>query len=860
MNTKVVFFPLIALTCILASPMTSYAQDRTDILTQARASLDAKKWSEAEKLYTKAIALDPKESSAWTNRGFVRGQLNNLDGAIADSSSGLVALALSEKATKANRAIGFANRSNFWIRKGEMRRALIDATVACKADETNASAWLNRADALYALGNLKDAEICMNNMRNAKGNATRDFTEDGARQNALKNKPIDEKANTDAIFDVAYKAQNEGKTVEAMAGFSSVIEINPFVGGAWTNLGVMKANNNRYNEAIADYSMAVSLAGLGNNANDMALNLTNRGSVYTAQGRFAEAVNDLELAVKTKSDYTRAVDQLKIAREKFASAPSETLPVLERVKIYLANAKKFTGSILDHNTDTDASLKLIDQFNKDEPEDGMGWYFRGLVEEQIKSFLLFRIKTAFPFYDKAISLDPKIGEAYYRRAKIIIGNYSFSDEDRKRCDSDYDKAIELGVIKADLFDERAKKRIQNKDYSGARVDLNKALEMEPKNEDFLADRARTLELLKLWKEAISDRTAILEIKPDSGGYIARGETYLQLKDRTNAFADFDKAIALSPESADYYVDRAKAFRNLGEKSKALADYRKAQSLDSDYPTVLPDLSNAGVAEALRVDLNHILKKFSDSSKKTSDAILKNTLRKKVLNGEDRKPADILKEVAEHISNGIADEEDYFDRATVYFAESKLPFAIEDATTSIAFKMREGGNADTKTSFDNKQAKTFDLRGLALAKQGKFAESLSDFESAEKANPQKGEYPFHKGVACKKLGKVNESIAAFEKAVKLDSSLELAANYLAIMHDQRGVGYEKKKDFTAALAEYSAAAKSNPKAPEYPLHEGNAYFNLKKYDEAIAAYDRALKLKPDLKDATDNRAAAVKTKG
>ena len=868
MNTKVVFFPLIALTCILSSPVTLHAQDRAAIVTQARALLDSKNWSEAEKLYTKAIALDPKEWSAWTNRGFVRGQLNNLDGAIADSSSGLVALALSGKATKTNRAIGFANRSNFWIQKGEMRRALIDSVIACKADETHASAWLNRADSLYAMGNYKDAEICLGNMRNAKGNASRNFTEEGARLNALKYKAFDQKADTNAAFAAAYKAQNAGKTVEAMAGFSGVIEINPFVGGAWTNLGVMKEQNNRYEEAIADYSMAISLAGLGNLPEEMALNLTNRGTVYLAQGRFAEAINDLELALKSKSDYTRGLDQLKIAREKFASAPSETLPVLERAKIYLQKAKKFSGDLFSRNTDADAAIALLDQFNKDEPANGEGWLLRGLAEEQVKSYLIGPKKTALPFYEKAISLDPKLGEAYYRRGEINLGGYSLSEADKLKAQGDLDKAIELGVVKADLFSRRAKLRHSNRDYFGSRADLNKALELEPKNEDFLADRARTLESLKLWKEAISDRTALIEIKPNSSGYVARGENYLQLKDRTNAFIDFDKAIALSPESADYYIDRAKAFKTIGEKSKALADYRKAQSLVSDYPTVLPDLSNAGIADALRVDLKHILKKFSDSSKKMSEAILKNTLRRKVLNdrikriinGEDRKPAEILKEVEEHISNGIADEEDYFDRAIVYFADNKLPLVIEDTTKALTFKMREGGDADIKISFDNHQAKTFDLRGLTLAKQGKFAESLIDFESAEKSDSKKGEYPFHKGVAYTKLGKIDEAINAFEKAVKLDSTLEQSSNYLAIMLDQRGVGYEKKKDFTAALADYSAAAKSNPKAPEYPLHEGNAYFNLKKYDDAISAYDRALKLKPDLKEATDNRESAVKAKG
>ena len=856
-----------AFVCVFAVPVSIRAQDRAAIVAQARAMLDSKNWTESEKLYSKAIALDPKEWSAWTNRAFVRNELMNYDGAISDSSSGMAALALLGTGSARNRSIGFSNRSSYWLKKNEFRRALIDSVVACTLDETHTSAWLNRADATYALGDLKNAEICLANMRNAKGNATRTFTEEGARQNALKNKPIDEKAVLDPVFQTAYKAQKEGKTAEALAGYNGVIELNPFIGGAWSNRGVMNAQTSRFTEAIWDYSTAISLAGYGKQLGDMARNLTNRAFIYIRQTRFAEAVTDLELALKTKPDYQLATDTLKTAQEKLASVPSEALPVLERVQLYLANAKKFKGSILEPNTDADAALSLIDQFNRDEPANGMGWYWRGLVEEQVKSYLLFRISSAFPFYDKAIALDPKIGDAYYRRGKIVVGNYSFSEADRKRCENDYDKAIELGIVRADLFDERAKKRLSSKDYAGARADLNKALELEPKNEAYLSDRARVLEAMKLWKEALADRTSLLETNPNSLAYVSRGEIYLELKDRAKAIADFDRAVELSPEDADYRIDRAKAYRILGEKSKALRDYHKARALDEDYPVVLDNLSNAGEAEKLRIDTKHLFKKFADSTKKASDAILKSTLRKKVLNdrikrildGDDRKPADILKEVGEHIASGIADGEDYYDRAFVYYGDNKFDLAIADTTKALAFKLDEDATPESKKQDDIHRAEWFDLRGLSQAKQSKFKEGLADFEAAAKANPEKGEYPFHMGIAYSKLDRYDESIAAFENALKIAPSLKQAKSYLSIAYDLRGILHEGKKEWALSLSDYQSASKTDPQNENFPFHEGNAYFNLKKYDEAISAYDRSLKLKPDFKDAKENRALAMKKK-
>ena len=868
MNYK--FIPILALAfvCTSFSPPPLRAQNRTEIITQARAKCDAKSWAEAEKLYSKAIALDRKEWTAWTDRGYVRSAMNNYDGAIADCTSGMTALALLGTGSLPSRAIVYSNRAAYWLVKEEPNRALLDAEVACEADAANALAWLNRADALYALGDLKNAETCLGNMRNAKGSAVRNFTEAGARQNALKHKKGDANADINADFKAAAKAQNEGRAAEAVAGYNRIIELNPYVAGAWCNRGVINSETNRLQEAIADYSTAISLADSSKQTDTMARTLVNRSNVYLRQFRFAEAVIDLELAVKTKPDYQPAIDNLKTAQEKLSAAPSEALPVLARAKIFIENSKKVQGGSYGQNTDADAAIALLDQFNKDEPGNGEGWLLRGLAEEQAKNYLVGAKTTALPFYEKAISLDPKLGVAYYRRGKISLGRYDLSDADRLQAQADIEKAIELGVVNAEIFAERANLRNSRKDYAGARADLDRALELEPKNEDYLMSRAGTLDLLNLWKEALADRTTLIELKPNSSSYVSRGKTYLELKDQARAFEDFDKAISLSPEDADYYIDRAKAFRMSGEKSKALEDYKKAAALDPDYPNVLPDLSNADKAEALRLDFKRSLKQFSNSSKKFSEEMLKTTLRKKVLSdrikrilyGDDRKPAAIFKEVEEHIAAGIADAEDYCDRAKAYLSDKKFPLAIGDATKSLAFKMREGGDADTKSSFDNLQAQAFDLRGMALVMQEKFAEGLPDFERAEQSNPQKGEYPFHKGVAYTQLGKLNEAITAYEKAIGIDSTLEQAAKYLAIMRDQRGIGYEKNKDYKAALADYSAAAKANPKSAEYPLHEGNAYFHLKEYDEAIAAYDRALKLKPDLKDAADNRAMAVKQKG
>ena len=76
----------------VSTPVFAQSPDRADLMKRADSLLDAKDWAGCEKLYTQAIALDPKEHRAWLDRGMCRIKLGRYAEAIADTSSGLAAL------------------------------------------------------------------------------------------------------------------------------------------------------------------------------------------------------------------------------------------------------------------------------------------------------------------------------------------------------------------------------------------------------------------------------------------------------------------------------------------------------------------------------------------------------------------------------------------------------------------------------------------------------------------------------------------------------------------------------------------------------------------------------------------------
>ena len=69
-----------------------------------------------------------------------------------------------------------------------------------------------------------------------------------------------------------------------------------------------------------------------------------------------------------------------------------------------------------------------------------------------------------------------------------------------------------------------------------------------------------------------------------------------------------------------------------------------------------------------------------------------------------------------------------------------------------------------------------------------------------------------------------------------------------------------KRLDEALASYDRALGIKPDYAEALYNRGNALSDLKRLDEALASYDRALVIKPDYAEALNNRGLFSKTCG
>ncbi len=107
---------------------------------------------------------------------------------------------------------------------------------------------------------------------------------------------------------------------------------------------------------------------------------------------------------------------------------------------------------------------------------------------------------------------------------------------------------------AEFYFQRAYKKGEEGDYSGAIVDYNKAIEINPKDADAYYNRGNAKDELGDYSGAIVDYNKAIEINPkDADAYKNRGNSKELIEDMKGACSDWRKASELGDEDAAQWV-------------------------------------------------------------------------------------------------------------------------------------------------------------------------------------------------------------------------------------------------------------------------------------------------------------------
>ena len=180
-------------------------------------------------------------------------------------------------------------------------------------------------------------------------------------------------------------------------------------------------------------------------------------------------------------------------------------------------------------------------------------------------------------FTEAISLDPKMAEAYYNRGRI----YSSNREEYDIAIADFEKAIEIDPTYAWAYHSRAVAHIHKKNYERAIADFNEAIRLDGKMAVSYLGRGNAYEEKGEYQTALADYDEAIRIDASicPCAYLSRGILYWRTGELDKSLVEYTQALSHDPKYALAYNNRGLVHEAKGDRDRALADFSEAIRLD-----------------------------------------------------------------------------------------------------------------------------------------------------------------------------------------------------------------------------------------------------------------------------------------
>ena len=174
---------------------------------------------------------------------------------------------------------------------------------------------------------------------------------------------------------------------------------------------------------------------------------------------------------------------------------------------------------------------------------------------------------------------------------------------------------------------------------------------------------------------------------------------------------------------------------------------------------------------------------------------------------------------------IANLEDNLDEAIGYFKKAvELNSSYTEASLNLAITLNEQGKVDEATEIFSSINDTIKESPAGL----------DPFAAGKIANEH-----FNLGNLYQEFGMSQESVEEYRKALKLRPMTDVMVKL--------GVALRDLGDKDAAVVEFEAARKENPKYTPALTQLGLAYYLMDRYEDAYALWEEALLIDPELKE-------------
>ena len=342
---------------------------------------------------------------------------------------------------------------------------------------------------------------------------------------------------------------------------------------------------------------------------------------------------------------------------------------------------------------------------------------------------------------------------------------------------------------------------QNK-YDLALEEYNKAIDISPKEPKPYSNRALIFQDQKKYELAIIDYTKVIALdKENPKSYTARAKCYIVMKENTAALKDLDKAIDLAPDDPSYYINRADFFyKYKNEAELALKDYATALKLSKDPYESSRALNNRAIIYDKQEKLNLALEEYS-------------------------------KAIEIHPNYPLY----YSNRAAIYKKQQNYKLALADYTKAIQIEPKNAYRHYIKGSLlENFMNKPYD--------------ALLDYTIAITYDSLATYLWWHRGkLFSEKLNNQKLAIEDFNQILKIKPNDINALNWTAIFYDRNNDVTKAINGYLKVISYGDSIKKLENKIEDYGwanINLGEIYQCENKVEEALSLYNEGINYMPE----------------
>ena len=598
-----------------------------------------------------------------------------------------------------------------------------------------------------------------------------------------------------AQFLIGHHLEEDDDIEGAVAAYKRAIALDPDAADIAAQLASLYLRQNKIQEALATAEQAVKVSPNNSDANRVL------GIVYAALAESssgAERPRSSGNAAKSDENLTKAIHYLELA---IATPPGQGDP---NVRATLARAYL-------RNNAFDKAIPLLTDLVRQEPgwSDGpllLAEAYAGagrtndaitFLEEQNDPRLMGalgdfyereqRWSDAAKAYERALQRTPRNTDLKTRYASVLLKSGTRQDAGKAR-----DVLTEVVSVRPDVQSlyllSQAQRRLG--DPKAAEASARRAIAQNNKNPWGYYALAEALEERRQYEAVITELAPVvneLRGRSNEGAFGVAlllphlGFAYQELGQYDKAIATFDEAHKLSPKDSaisGYLIEANMA----AKKYSAAAELARAAMVDN------PD--------SLRLARLHALALRHSGKADQGIAVLEDALKK------------------------------HADEPTAYIALAQMYSEVDRGAQAVKLLQ------DAQTKFPADTSIVFEL-GAVYDKQKKFAEAETAFKQVIAREPDNSAALNYLGYMLAERGeRLDESVSLVQKALQIEPD---NGSYL----DSLGWAYFKSDRLDLAEENLRRAADQMKTNSVIQDHHGDVLFKLGRFDEAIAAWNRAL---------------------